>query len=83
MPGGTLALPPLWHTLRDVRIDLEMSASVSHVEAARGAPAQSVFLCRLTNPASVSLFGYQASAALRISMHVGVMGIVPTKPPPE
>ena len=77
-PGGTLALPPLWHTLHDVRIDLEMSASITS-GMVRDGKADPVLLCRLTNPASVSMFGYQASAALRISMQVGVNGAIPLK----
>lgn len=72
-PAGTLEMPPLWYTFRDIRIDLEMSASVAAVPSLEPQAARDVsFLCRLVNPASVSLFGYEASAALRISMTLGV-----------
>lgn len=80
-PAGTLAMPPLWYAFRSVRVDLEMSATVAASgPAGAGAPATGAFLCRLVNPASVSLFGYQASAGLRISLQLGVMGALPAKP---
>jgi len=82
-PAGTLAMPPLWFAFRDVRVDLEMSASVAAAEPQGAAKKDDrVFLCRLVNPASVSLFGYQASAGLRISLQLGVMGAVPMKTAP-
>jgi hypothetical protein len=84
-PGGTLVLPPLWHTLENIRVDLQMSASVAQATGARSPSgrAAAVFMCRLANPASVSLFGYNASAALRISMQLGMMGVMPAKPPSD
>lgn len=76
-PSGTLAMPPLWYAFDKVRVDLEMSATVASVGS--GAGTEATFLCRLVNPAAVSLFGYQASSGLRISMELGVMGAIPLK----
>ena len=82
-PTGVLAVPPLWYAFRDVQVELEMSASIAAVgttqatSAATGGTAE--LQCRLVNPASVSLFGYQASAGLRITMQLGVMGAQPIK----
>jgi hypothetical protein len=86
-PAGTLAMPPLWYAFRDVRVELEMSASVAAMGKAQGvvsdpssaSDGSGELQCRLVNPASVSLFGYAASAGLRITMQLGVMGAQPIK----
>jgi hypothetical protein len=80
-PQGGLALPPLWYTVSDVRIDLEAAASVTRLEARRGGAVR--LDARLVNPASVSLFGYQASSGLKVTLRLApreAAGAVPPLP---
>jgi hypothetical protein len=74
-PQGELALPPLWYTFSDIRLTLEMAATVTRLElrtAQSASPAsQEVRLdCRMLNPAAVSLFGYTASSGLKVELRV-------------
>jgi hypothetical protein len=74
-PAGTLALPPVWYSFRDVAFELEMSASVRrHDEGSR-------LFCRTLNPVGVGLFGYQASSGMRVRMVLSRNGFIPVKPP--
>jgi len=82
-PSGTIALPPLWFTMSNVVVELEMSAAISTSEDTR-------LMCRTVNPAMVGLYGYQASAGMRVRMQIGPSGMLPikegdvvtTEPPP-
>ena len=84
-PQGELALPPLWYTFQQVKLTLEMTASVTRLEA-RSAASNDVRLdCRLVNPAAVSLFGYAAASGLKIELTLGAAdpGVLrPTLPAP-
>ena len=83
-PDGSLALPPLWYAFQNVALDLELSASVVETSAAPpggtvapGAPAS--LLCRTVDPATVGLYGYQATAGVRVRLLMGPQGPVPVK----
>lgn len=84
-PQGGLALPPLWYTFQQVRLTLEMTASVTRLEA-RSATSDDVRLdCRLVNPAAVSLFGYAAASGLKVELTLGPAdpgGLRPSLPEP-
>ena len=72
MPQGGMALPPLWFTFSEVNLQLELAASITRIASApddNGTPTQAVRLdCRLVNPTAVSLFGYSASSAFKVSL---------------
>jgi hypothetical protein len=79
-PQGALGLPPLWYTLADVRVDVEVAASVTRVGAGTGVRLEA----RLLNPTSVSLFGYQASSGMKVSLRLApreAAGALPPLPP--
>lgn len=71
-PTGKLAVPPLWYAFRRVGIDVELAAEFSQemVAPTGQAPAalEPRLRCRLLNPTSVSLYGYQASSGLRVQV---------------
>jgi hypothetical protein len=76
-PAGDIALPPLSYVFRNVSIELEMSAAVgAAVEHAGASPR---LLCRLLNPYSVGLFGYQAAAGMKVRLVVGPSGVAQVK----
>ena len=63
-PNGTLGLPPLWYTVQKSEISLELSAEI----ASNG--LQPSLICRAANPSIVALYGYQASATMKISLTI-------------
>jgi hypothetical protein len=71
-PAGSMIMPPLWFAFRDVEIALEMSATIARLQA-----RQPRLVCRLLNPTSVGLYGYQASAGLKVSLKMGPAGHIP------
>lgn len=79
-PAGGLALPPLWYTLSDVAIELELSASVARLDA-RPTGAAVRLDARLLNPMSVSLFGFSASSGLRVSLRLSPREAATAVPP--
>jgi len=68
-PEGGVALPPLWYTLSDVTLQLELAASVTRVATAAGAPGSRLD-ARLLNPTAVGLFGYTAASGLKVSLRL-------------
>lgn len=68
-PTGTIAIPPLWYTVKEAVVDVQMAASLEDKQ----------FQCRLLNPASVGLYGYDASAGARIRLTIGPSGVTPIK----
>lgn len=92
-PAGGLALPPLWYTLSDVGIELEMQASVVRLDLQPGGGAVqpkggAVRLdARLLDPTSVSLFGFSASSGLRVSLRLApreaATAVLPLLPPAQ
>jgi hypothetical protein len=84
-PAGGLSLPPLWYTLSDVGIELEMSASVARLDLQpRGGAVR--LDARLLNPTAVSLFGFSASSGMRVSLRLSpreAATAVPPLPPPS
>jgi len=79
-PPGGLALPPLWYTLSDVGIELEMSASVAQL-GVQPAGAAVRLDARLLNPTSVSLFGFSASSGMRVSLRLSPREAATAVPP--
>ena len=69
LPDGQIAVPPIWYTIKNASIEVELSATIS----------DSHLVCRLVNPQSVSLFGYQASAGTRVRMLIASSGVPPVK----
>lgn len=67
-PPGSLAAPPLWFTFNQVAVDLEMSATV-----AGGAGGGQLF-CRTADPTMVGLYGYEASAGVKVRLLMGPRG---------
>ena len=71
LPDGTLEIPPLWYTVKDAMVDLEMSATVRDTQ----------LVCNLVNPATVGLYGREAAAGARVRLVIGPSGLVPLKTP--
>jgi hypothetical protein len=81
-PEGELAVPPLWFAVTNVAIELELSASVSQQRVSDDQgdeQLQTRLICKTLNPLAVGLFGYQASAGLRVRMQLSPGGVVPIK----
>lgn len=81
-PEGELAIPPLWFSVTNVAIELELSASVTQeriVDEQGGERIQTRLACKTLNPLAVGLFGYQASAGLRVRMQLAPGGVAPVK----
>lgn len=78
--AGSLALPPLWYLFNRVDVEMELSASVAQAplpgESRKTAPH---LFCRTLEPTMVSLYGYQASAGLRVRVQMVPQGVVPIK----
>lgn len=78
--AGSLALPPLWYLFNHVDVEMELSASVAP-SPLPGDPSESAphLFCRTLEPTMVSLYGYQASAGLRVRVQMAPQGAVPIK----
>lgn len=79
-PAGQFAVPPLWFTFNQVAVDLEMSATVAG-GAQDGEAGAGRLLCRTLNPTMVGLYGYQASAGVRVRLTMGPAGPLSIRPP--
>jgi hypothetical protein len=81
-PAGELAVPPLWFTFNQVAVELELSATVAGgAQSGEAGPGQ--LLCRTTDPTMVGLYGYQASAGLRVRLSIGPRGPLTIRPPED
>ena len=78
-PEGGVALPPLWYTMSDVAIELELAASVTRVDTATGPGSR--LDARLLNPTAVSLFGYTAASGLKVSLRLAPREAATAVPP--
>jgi hypothetical protein len=71
-PNQRLAVPPSWFSFRRVTVDIELSAEIDSelVGPTGAAPAalEPRLRCRMLNPTSVGLYGYQASSGLRVAV---------------
>ncbi|HYR12360.1 MAG TPA: hypothetical protein VEQ60_31525 [Longimicrobium sp.] len=74
LPDGSLVPPPLWFTFSEVAMELEMSATV-----AGGLTGGGRLLCRTADPTMVGLYGYEASAGVRVRLLMGPRGPLPIK----
>jgi hypothetical protein len=94
-PDWDLALPPLWYVFDKVAVEVELSATIrssqplpprlergssggSLVRGSEERPNPRLF-CHTLNPTMVSLYGYQASAGLKIRLQFGPRGVLPLK----
>ncbi|HEX6747719.1 MAG TPA: hypothetical protein VF092_10550 [Longimicrobium sp.] len=66
---GTLAVPPLWFAFNRVALELEMSATV-----AGGQTGDGRLFCRTADATMVGLYGYEASAGVRVRLLMGPRG---------
>lgn len=78
-PEGGVALPPLWYTMSDVAIELELAASVTRVDTVAGPGSR--LDARLLNPTAVSLFGYTAASGLKVSLRLAPREAATAVPP--
>lgn len=78
VPEGELAIPPLWFSVSNVAIELELSASVTSRRADAGG-YQTRLACRTLSPLAVGMFGYQAAAGLRVRMQLAPAGVAQVK----
>ncbi len=81
---GDLALPPLWYIFNNVSIELELSAQVSRTvplarQGSGNSKAEPHMFCRTLDPTSVSLYGHQASAGMKIRVMMSPQGNMPVK----
>lgn len=81
-PGEESPLPPLWFVFDKVAIEVELSATVRAEEGQTltsppGARTQSRLFCQTLSPTSVSLYGYQASAGLKVRLQLGPREVPP------
>ncbi|HSS21105.1 MAG TPA: hypothetical protein VLL54_13610 [Pyrinomonadaceae bacterium] len=83
-PDGSLALPPLWYVFDKVAVEVELSTTVRSTRAGTSSTKsdQPALFCQTLNPMMVSLYGYQASAGLKIAMQLGLRGNLPLKDSP-
>lgn len=86
--GGAPPLPPLWFVFDKVAVEVELSASVRSESAptragSTAARAQPRLFCQTLNPTAVSLYGYEASAGLKVRLQLGPRAVPPTKDLPE
>jgi len=75
--AGTLTLPPLWYTFSKVIVEMELAATIAH--SSNGEKSGPQIMSKTLNPTSVGLFGYQASAGLKVRVEMQPQGIVPIK----
>lgn len=68
-PEGSAAVPPLWFAFQQVALELEMSATVAGGQTGGGR-----LLCRTADPTMVGLYGYEASAGVRVRLLMGPRG---------
>lgn len=78
-PEGSLAVPPIWYTFKNVALEMELSTTIAEVENINTGEKTPHLLSRTLNPTSVGLYGYQASSGLRVQIHLVPHGFVPIK----
>ncbi|MDJ0807604.1 MAG: hypothetical protein QNJ78_12310 [Gammaproteobacteria bacterium] len=76
--AGELVLPPLWYTFSKVDVEMELSADIRKIQADSDTLEPHIF-SRTLNPASVGLYGYQASSGLRVRVEMSPQGMLPIK----
>ena len=79
---GSLAIPPIWYTFNNVAIEMELSSSIAEVEDIHSGTKVPHIVSQTLNPTSVGLYGYQASAGLRVRIQMAPHGFVPIKNEP-
>jgi hypothetical protein len=63
-PSGAFGLPPIWYTIEKSEIYLELSAQIA------SSGLQPRLTCRAASPSMVALYGYQASATMKIGLTI-------------
>lgn len=61
---------PVWYRLENVRIALELVASVRKRATFADGQPESEMICRVPNPVSVALYGPDAVTSTRISVEI-------------
>ncbi len=70
-PEDSLALPPLWYTVHDLELELELSPSVKGSLDPGRQEGRGQMMVQTLDPTSVGLYGYQASAGMRLRLRLG------------
>lgn len=81
-PEGSLVVPPIWYVFNNVAIEMELSSSIAEVENINTGAKSPHIMSRTLNPTTVGLYGYQASAGLRVRVHLEPRGFIPVKEEP-
>lgn len=63
-------LDPVWYRLENVRIALELQASVRRAAVHAGGGGSPELVCQLPNPVAVALYGREAMTGTRISVEI-------------
>ena len=79
---GSMAMPPIWYTFNNVAIEMELSSSIAEVEDVNTGNKVPHIVSKTLNPTSVGLYGYEASAGLRVRIQMAPQGFVPIKDEP-
>jgi len=79
---GSLAIPPIWYSFNNVAIEMELSSSIAEVEDINTGNKIPHIVSKTLNPTSVGLYGYEASAGLRVRIQMAPQGFVPIKDEP-
>lgn len=69
LPSGTLAMPPLWYTVKNAVVEVAMAGVLQSQQ----------MICRLVNPAGVAMYGYEASSGVRVRISIGPSAVAPVE----
>lgn len=81
-PEGSLAVPPVWYAFNNVAVELELSSFIAETEDINTGLMTPHLMSKTLNPTTTGLYGYQASAGLRVRIHLAPQGTVPIKEEP-
>ena len=88
-PAEESPLPPLWFVFDKVAVEVELSATIRTEEETliradpAGARVRPRLFCQTLNPTTVSLYGYEASAGLKVRLQLGPRPVLPRGRPGE
>ena len=78
-PEGSLALPPIWYVFNNVSVEMELSAAVGEISTDIHPNPMPHLVCRTLDPATVSLYGRESAAGLKIRVDLAPQGFLPIK----
>jgi len=76
---GALALPPVWYMFNNVALEMELTSQVGQVKNSQTGEDEPHIFSKTLNPSSVGLYGYQASAGLRVRVDIAPQGFMTVK----